>query len=159
VRPLGEPVVIASGLDAPWSILRLPGGATLISERDTALIRELLPDGSLRDAARLDGVRPNGEGGLLGLAHLPADEDSSPDAGGSADGWVYAYLTTASDNRIVRMPLTGATGNLGLGPAEDVLTGIPSASVRTACSTPPRATLAPPAMRKTWTRWPARSCG
>ena len=33
VRPLGEPVVIAEGLDAPWSILRLPSGATLISDR------------------------------------------------------------------------------------------------------------------------------
>jgi glucose/arabinose dehydrogenase len=127
VRPLGEPVVIASGLDVPWSILRLPGGATLISERDTALIRELLPDGSLRDAASLDGVRPGGEGGLLGLAHLPADAASSADSSGSAGGWVYAYLTSASDNRIVRMPLTGTAGSLGLGPAEDVLTGIPSA--------------------------------
>jgi glucose/arabinose dehydrogenase len=117
VRPLGEPVVIASGLDAPWSILRLPGGATLISERDTALVRELLPDGSLRDAASLNGVRPSGEGGLLGLAHLSDDTGD----------WVYAYFTAGSDNRIVRMPLTGSAGSHGLGPAEDVLTGIPAA--------------------------------
>jgi glucose/arabinose dehydrogenase len=115
--------VIASGLDAPWSILRLPNGATLISERDTALIRELLPDGSLRDAATVAGVQPNGEGGLLGLAYLPeTDTDVSTDS-----GWVYAYFTGASDNRIVRMPLTGTAGSVGLGPAEDVLTGIPAA--------------------------------
>jgi len=123
VRPLGEPVVIASGLDAPWSILRLPNGATLISERDTALVRELLPDGSLRDAGSVAGVQPNGEGGLLGLAYLPVtDTDVSTDS-----GWVYAYFTGASDNRIVRMPLTGTAGSVGLGPAEDVLTGIPAA--------------------------------
>ena len=116
VHPVGDPVVIAEGLDAPWSILRLPNGATLISERDTALVRELLPDGSLRDAATVAGVVPNGEGGLLGLAYLPEDS-----------GWVYAYFTAASDNRIVRMPLTGTAGSVGLGEPETVLTGIPAA--------------------------------
>ena len=65
------------------------------------------------------GVVPGGEGGLLGLAHLPTDGDD-PD-------YVYAYFTAASDNRIVRMPLTGAAGSLGLGDPEDVLTGIPKA--------------------------------
>jgi glucose/arabinose dehydrogenase len=154
VQPIGDPVVIASGLEAPWSILRLPNGATLISERDTARIRELLPDGSLRDAATVARVQPNGEGGLLGLAYLSLSDngggtvgvepnadgtlDPSPDAGADAStdasaattidsGWVYAYFTAASDNRIVRMPLTGAAGSVGLGPAEDVLTGIPAA--------------------------------
>jgi len=118
VHPVGDPVVIAEGLDVPWSILRLPSGATLISERDTALVRELLPDGSLRDAATVAGVVPNGEGGLLGLAYLPGDDDT---------GWVYAYFTAASDNRIVRMPVTGGAGSLGLGEPESVLTGIPAA--------------------------------
>ncbi|WEO76801.1 PQQ-dependent sugar dehydrogenase [Cryobacterium sp. SO2] len=119
VHPVGEPVVIASGLDVPWSILRLPNGSTLISERDTALIHELLPDGSLRDAAQVADVQPNGEGGLLGLAYLPPTDAGS--------GWVYAYFTAASDNRIVRMPLTGTAGGLGLGEPETVLTGIPAA--------------------------------
>ncbi|ASD23199.1 glucose dehydrogenase [Cryobacterium sp. LW097] len=127
VRPLGEPVVIAEGLDAPWSILRLPSGATLISERDTALLRELLPDGGLRDAGTVAGVEPVGEGGLLGLAFLAAGDGAAdpttPDA-----GWVYAYFTAASDNRIVRMPLTGTAGGLGLGEPESVLSGIPAAS-------------------------------
>ena len=120
VHPVGDPVVIASGLDAPWSILRLPAG-TLISERDTALVRELLPDGSLRDAAEVPGVRPGGEGGLLGLAFLA--DAAAP--GGT--GWVYAYFTAADDNEIVRMPLSGTPGGLGLGSAEPVLSGIPKA--------------------------------
>ena len=120
VHPVGDPVVIASGLDAPWSILRLPAG-TLISERDTALVRELLPDGSLRDAAEVPGVRPGGEGGLLGLAFLA--DAAAP--GGT--GWVYAYFTAADDNEIVRMPLSGTPGSLGLGSPEPVLSGIPKA--------------------------------
>jgi glucose/arabinose dehydrogenase len=128
VRPAGDPAVIAEGLDAPWSILRLPNGATLISERDTAQVRELLPDGSLRDAATVADVVPNGEGGLLGLAYRPLDDaEGSPTADAAASGWVYAYFTAASENRIVRMPLTGAAGSVGLGAAEPVLSGIPAA--------------------------------
>ena len=120
VHPVGDPVVLASGLDAPWSILRLAAG-TLISERDTALVRELLPDGELRNAAEVADVRPGGEGGLLGLAFLP--DAAAP--GGA--GWVYAYFTAAADNEIVRMPLSGTSGSLGLGAPEPVLSGIPKA--------------------------------
>lgn len=126
VSPVGDPVVIASDLDAPWSILRLPesgsaAGGTLISERDSALIRELLPDGSLRNAGSVPSARPSGEGGLLGLAYRPAE---STDA---ADGWVYAYFSTAGDNRIERMPLSGTPGSLTLGAPELILDGLPRA--------------------------------
>lgn len=119
LQPSGGPEVIAEGLDAPWSILRLPGGGVLVSERDTANIVEVLGDGSLRVAGTVPGVAPGGEGGLLGLAFLPGDGDR-PDL-------VYAYHTAASDNRIVRMPLTGAVGSLALGAPEPILTGIPAA--------------------------------
>ncbi|MEV1131634.1 PQQ-dependent sugar dehydrogenase [Agromyces sp. NPDC049794] len=117
--PSGGPEVIASGLDAPWSILRLPTGGVLVSERDTADIVEVLDDGSLRVAATVPGVSPAGEGGLLGLAFRAGD--------GQDPAYVYAYFTAASDNRIVRMPLAGAPGSLGLGAPQDVLTGIPKA--------------------------------
>ncbi|WP_241988455.1 sorbosone dehydrogenase family protein [Cryobacterium sp. TMT1-3] len=121
VHPLGEPVVMASGLAAPWSILPLPDGATLISERDTTRVREFLPDGSLREAGSIAAARPGGEGGLLGLAFLP--DTSAP--GGA--GWVYAYFTTASDNRIERMPLAGSPGSHTLGAPTLVLDSIPRA--------------------------------
>ncbi|MFC5928071.1 PQQ-dependent sugar dehydrogenase [Cryobacterium melibiosiphilum] len=120
VSPVGDPVVIASGLAAPWSVLRLPGG-TLISERDTTLVRELLADGSLREAGSVPDAQPSGEGGLLGLAFL-----ADPEAAGGT-GWVYAYFTSESDNRIERMPLLGTPGALTLGSPESVLTGIPRA--------------------------------
>ncbi|WP_241983477.1 PQQ-dependent sugar dehydrogenase [Cryobacterium tagatosivorans] len=121
VHPVGDPVVIASGLAAPWSILRIPGGGTLISERDTTLIRELRGDGSLRQAGVVADARPGGEGGLLGLAFLP--DTAAP--GGT--GWVYAYFTADVDNRIVRMPLGGPAGQRTLGAPEPVLDGIPRA--------------------------------
>jgi glucose/arabinose dehydrogenase len=129
VHPLGDPVVIASGLAAPWSIVRLPGGATLISERDTARVRELLAHGGLRNAGVVAGVRPSGEGGLLGLAFLAGPAESGKAGSGKArnPGWLYAYFTAANDNRIVRMPLTGAVGSYALGTPELVLGGIPKA--------------------------------
>ena len=117
--PSGGPEAIASGLDAPWSILRLPTGGVLVSERDSGDIVEVLGDGSLRVAATVPGVAAGGEGGLLGLAVHAGD--------GRDPAYVYAYFTAASDNRIVRMPLTGAPGSLGLGAPEEVLTGIPKA--------------------------------
>ena len=118
--PTGGVEVVAEGLQAPWSILRLPAGGVLVSERDTANIVEVLADGSLRVATTVPGVVPGGEGGLMGLAFLPSDSDRP--------GYVYACFTAASDNRIVRMPLTGSPGALALGAPEDVLTGIPRAS-------------------------------
>ena len=119
LQPTGDVEVIASGLDVPWSILRLPNGGVLVSERDTANIVEVLDDGSLRVAGSVPGVVPGGEGGLMGLAFLPS-EGERPDL-------VYAMYTAASDNRIVRMPLTGEPGSLALGAPEPLLTGIAKA--------------------------------
>ncbi|PPL20071.1 PQQ-dependent sugar dehydrogenase [Microterricola pindariensis] len=145
VQPIGEPSSVATGLDAPWSILRmtaasvgaeappvttadgtaLPEETTLISERDSGDVLELLVDGSLRVTGTVADVAPGGEGGLLGLA-ARAEEADGP--AGSPGTWVYAYFTSESDNRIVRMPLQGAAGSLALGPAELVASGIPRAA-------------------------------
>ncbi|WP_353826717.1 PQQ-dependent sugar dehydrogenase [Agromyces sp. SYSU T0242] len=117
VRPVGEPETLAEGLEAPWSILRLPDGSVLVSERDRGRIVEVLADGAVRVAGAVPGVAAGGEGGLLGLALLP------PSEAGSAS--IAAYLSTDDDNRIVRMPLTGGPGELGLGEPEVILDGIP----------------------------------
>jgi glucose/arabinose dehydrogenase len=118
-RPTGDPKVIASGLEAPWSILRLgDGDSTLISERDSGVIEELTASNELRKAGTVGGVAHDGEGGLLGLEDL-RDGDNR---------WIYAYLTTASDNRIVRMPLLGKAGDYSLGPAQKILTGLAKAA-------------------------------
>jgi glucose/arabinose dehydrogenase len=116
VFPTGASNVLATGLDAPWSILRL-GDSTLLSYRDTGQIMELTPSGDLREAAVVPGVDPGGEGGLLGLAARSQDEQH----------WIYAYLTSDDDNRVVRMPLGGSPGSLTLGSAEVVLEGFAKA--------------------------------
>lgn len=118
VRPDGEPRVVASGLTSPWSVVPLPGapGEALVSERDTGRVLHLAADGAVTPVGTVPGVAHGGEGGLLGLALLAAD---APEADGTR--WLYAYLTTASDNRIVRMPLPDS---LALGAPETVLTGL-----------------------------------
>jgi glucose/arabinose dehydrogenase len=116
VYPTGETTVLATGLDAPWSILRL-GDSTLLSYRDTGQIMERTPDGDVREVTVVPGVDPGGEGGLLGLAARTQDEQH----------WVYAYFTSENDNRVVRMPLGGSPGSLTLGTADVVLEGLAKA--------------------------------
>jgi glucose/arabinose dehydrogenase len=100
---------IATGLDVPWGIAFLPGGDALVSERQTGRVLRLAPDGRRkRVVMRVPGVdTDSGEGGLLGLAVSPSYR---------RDRWVYAYFTSAGDNRIVRFRLGGRV--------DPVLTGL-----------------------------------
>ncbi|WP_411072094.1 PQQ-dependent sugar dehydrogenase [Streptomyces sp. cmx-4-25] len=102
---------LTEGLKSPWGLAELPGGDLLVSSRDERTITRIDGrTGTRTPLGEVPGVVPGGEGGLLGLAFR--------------DGRVYAYLTAASDNRIVRMAYGGGAGDR-LGPPEPVLTGIP----------------------------------
>jgi len=116
-QPSDRTTVLETGLDAPWSVVPLGSGSALISERDSGRIRERLAQGGLRDVGTVPGVVHVGESGLLGLAV------QSP----SAPKQLYAYLTTADDNRVVRMPLNGAPGGYTIGAPTPVITGLPKA--------------------------------
>ncbi|SIT73929.1 sorbosone dehydrogenase family protein [Microbacterium sp. RU33B] len=109
----GAPETLASGLDAPWSVVPLAGGGALVSQRDDGAVIELTAAGEQRVAGVVPGVGSGGEAGLHGLAILQ-DEGT----------WLYAYLGAENDNRVIRMPLTGEPGALGLGAAEEIVTGI-----------------------------------
>jgi glucose/arabinose dehydrogenase len=111
---------IATGLDVPWGLARLPDGSHLVSLRDEARIVHVATDGAVSPVhatgpdGRVPGVRPDGEGGLMGLALAPDDPTV-----------LYAYLTAANDNRVVRMSYT----NGRLGPLHLVVSGIPKSGV------------------------------
>jgi glucose/arabinose dehydrogenase len=104
-EPLAERTV-ASDIDVPWNIVFLPSGDALVSSRDTGRVVHVTPGGRKRFAGTVPGVVSNvsqgGEAGLLGLALHPRF---------ASEPWVYAYLSTASDNRVVRMTYRG--GRLG----------------------------------------------
>ncbi|MES9525356.1 PQQ-dependent sugar dehydrogenase [Streptomyces capoamus] len=86
---------VAGGLKTPWGLAALPGGGLLVSSRDEGTISRIdEKTGRRTELGTVSGVSPAGEGGLLGIA-------LSPDY--AADRMVYAYFTSASDNRIVRM--------------------------------------------------------
>ena len=90
---------IATGLRVPWGLAFLPDRGALVSERTTGRIWRVDPNGRKRIVMRVPGVDTNaGEGGLLGLAVSPNYR---------SDRLVYAYFTSAGDNRIVRFRLGG----------------------------------------------------
>lgn len=104
---------IATGLAAPWGVTFLPDGSALVGERDTTRIVSIGVDGRVREVGRIAQAAPQGEAGLLGLAASPTYAE---------DATVFAYVTTAGDNRVVRFTYDGRR----IGPARAVLTGIPN---------------------------------
>jgi glucose/arabinose dehydrogenase len=89
----GAAETVARDLEAPWWLAFLPDGGALVSERDSGRILRVRPGAEPEEVATVPGVAPRGEGGLLGVA-------VSPDY--QRDRFVYAYLSTTDDNRIVR---------------------------------------------------------
>jgi glucose/arabinose dehydrogenase len=105
----GDPNVMASGLAVPTGLVVLPDGSAVVGERDTGRLLQVFPDRSpARELMTVPGIDTAGDGGLLGLALSPTYLE---------DGLLYAYVSTATDNRVVRFPM-GGTPN-------PVLTGIP----------------------------------
>ena len=102
--------VVARGLQVGWGLAFLPDGSALVSERDTGRILRLRPHMAPAEVARLP-VAADGEGGLLGIAVAPTY---------ARDHLIYAYYTSATDNRIVRLVPGGASAA--------VLAGIPKNS-------------------------------
>lgn len=110
--PTATPGVLVTGLTAPWGLAFLPDGDALVTERDTGHVLRVTPDGNVTDLGTVPAVAHGGEGGLLGIAVDPDDA-----------GTVLVYLTTAQDNRVLRMRLTGDV----LTADSVVLEGIPRA--------------------------------
>ncbi|GAA2244124.1 PQQ-dependent sugar dehydrogenase [Streptomyces indiaensis] len=109
---------VAEGLDSPWGLAPLPGGGLLVASRDDGtIVRVDEKTGRKTEVGEVPGVSAAGEGGLLGLA-------VSPDY--ASDRMVYAYFTSASDNRIVRMIYDGQKPEgEQLGAPDTVFKGIP----------------------------------
>ncbi len=107
----GGPEAIATNLDVPWGIAFLPDGSALIAERDSGAIQHMAQPGVVTNVGAVAGVAARGEGGLLGLA--------------TAGQTVFAYLTTAQDNRVVTMRFDGSS----LTEPSPILTGIPAGSI------------------------------
>ncbi|MGB3772731.1 MAG: PQQ-dependent sugar dehydrogenase [Rhodococcus sp. (in: high G+C Gram-positive bacteria)] len=107
-----DPNVVATCLDTLSGLVVLPGAASaLVGERRTGTIFEVAPGSTPRPVVTVP-VDGSGDGGLLDIALSPTY---------SEDRLLYAYITTASDNRVVRI----AAGDV----PKTVLSGIPRGSV------------------------------
>ena len=102
---------VATGLNVPWDIVFLESGDALVSQRDDGSIVRITTSGKVTKVGDVDGAsgRAGGEGGLLGLALDPDDEST-----------LFAFVTTDSDNRVVRLTLDGDS----LKSQQPILTGI-----------------------------------
>ncbi len=118
--------VVATGLAAPWGVAFLPDASALVSLRDSGTLVHIGADGSVSEVGEIPGVTGGGSGGFLGLT--PTEGGllglaASPDF--TEDRLVYAYLTAAQENRVVRLTFDGTS----LGEPEVVLDGIPTANI------------------------------
>ncbi|HEX6756056.1 MAG TPA: PQQ-dependent sugar dehydrogenase [Mycobacteriales bacterium] len=104
-----DPNVVATHLTLPWGLVVLPDGTALVGERTTGRLLVVQPRRApARPVQTIAGLDTTGDGGLLGLALSPNYRD---------DQLVYAYVTTRTDNRVVRFEIGR--------PPVPVLTGIP----------------------------------
>ena len=105
--PAADPSVVATKLNQPTGLVVLPDGTALVAERTTGRIWRVQPVAGKPavPVQRLAGVDGSGDGGLLDLAISPTF---------GQDGLLYAYLSTATDNRVVHFSL-GSTPSVVIG--------------------------------------------
>lgn len=92
---IGTPTDLVTGLTTPWGLRSLDDATLLVSERDTGAIK-VVRDGKATQIGEVQGVRASGEAGLLGI-ELSTDHKA-----------LFVYLSTSSDNRVVRYDFTGS---------------------------------------------------
>ena len=103
---------MATGLTTPWGLRSLDDATLLVSERDTGAIK-VVREGKATQIGEVQGVQASGEAGLLGIE---VSEDASA---------LFVYLSTATDNRVVRYDFTGSA----FSNPEVLIDGIPAAGI------------------------------
>ncbi|SDH24643.1 Glucose/arabinose dehydrogenase, beta-propeller fold [Sinosporangium album] len=114
--PPGAPRTLVENLAVPWAIAFLPGGDALVTERDSARLLRITPEGRVTAIGKVEGVAPQGEGGLMGVAVSPKYD---------TDRTIFLYFTSDEDNRVVRYRLDSDR----LSNEKVIVPGIPSGGI------------------------------
>lgn len=115
---------VATGLNVPWGLARLPGGDILVTSRDNGRVTRIDPATGAATlvgtvAQSVSNVSSGGEAGLLGIAVSPHF---------STDHRLFIYYSTATDNRIARFSYDqNAAAGRRLSGQTVILKGIPHA--------------------------------
>jgi glucose/arabinose dehydrogenase len=113
--------VIASHLEIPWSLVFLPDGSMVFTER-SGRVRLIRASGELlaQPILTIADVSATGEGGLLGTTIHPSF---------ATNHYIYFYYTYraigSNRNKVVRYTITGES----LAEPHDILAGIPAGSI------------------------------
>lgn len=119
--------IFSQGLEVPWSLIFLPNGDMLVTER-IGRVRLISKDGILKNkpVAVISEVKQIGEGGLLGIVLDPEFPTNN---------FIYLYFTYAGDgndtlNRVVRYEWkSGPTSSeTSLGASKVIVDEIPGAN-------------------------------
>ncbi|MFG1999212.1 PQQ-dependent sugar dehydrogenase [Spirillospora sp. NPDC048911] len=106
-----QPRDLTTNLAVPWAVAFLPSGDALVTERDSARVLRVTPQGQATPIGKVPGVAAAGEGGLMGIAVSPTF---------AQDRFIYLHFTASDDNRVVRFRYDN-----GIGPLQPIVTGIP----------------------------------
>lgn len=108
-----DPYIVADKLNVPWSVAPLPDGTAYVGERETGRVLHVQQQyAPAEEVYTIPGVDTSGDGGLLGLALSPSF---------SEDSQIFAYITTKTDNRVIRFSTDGSS--------TAIVTGIPKGEV------------------------------
>lgn len=106
-RP-ADPSIVAACVVDPWALIPVDERSAVVGERTTGRILLVTYQEETVELFSVPGIDSSGDGGLLGIALSPTFYE---------DNLLYAYITTAEDNRVVRLAAGDAPTPL--------LTGIP----------------------------------
>ena len=126
VVPAGTFKTIVTGLKAPWELLFLPDGQALVDERDTGTILQIDKERNVTKVAFTSTTPPCEkfcEGGTLGMAYV-ADRPEGQLS-------LFVFLTTLTDNRILKYDLDKVDGNWSLSNKRVFFSGIDRSGLST----------------------------
>jgi len=114
-NPLLVTEIFSDNLEIPWEIAFLPNGEILVTERTGRLVKV----GKDKEYIDVPGVKPAGEGGLLGATLHPEFSDNY---------YLYLYITSEKDSVIVNKVERYVFKDNSLSQGETIIDNIPGAS-------------------------------